>query len=231
MNVAAVVGRLAGRHPIAVNRHPETPRRTVGRWIRRLALSIALSLGLCTMTAAVPASAQLNEGYSTLVAPFTIEVNGRAVGQVVVVGGKNTDPPPGYTAGTEYWTWASGRPWRGAFTLVPRRTVPSYAAFTWQTFPHERFDLSRTVPFPAVSPAANDAFYEVQIAAGGGWIDQGYMWLDVGAPTVQTWYGVGLTTDLVGDGGRIRFHAVDPASAGSHDVYLLLRAGTGGVAS
>jgi len=143
----------------------------------------------------------------------------------VVVGGMNSDPPSGYTAGTEYWTWTSGRPWRGAFTLVPSRTVPAHSAFRWQTFPHERFDLSATVPFPAVSPAADDAFYQVQIAAGTGWIDQGYMWLDVGSPTVQTWYGVGLTTDLVGDGGPIRFRSVEPPTAASTDVYLLLPAG------
>ena len=66
--------------------------------------------------------------------------------------------------------------------------------------PHERFDLSRTVPLPALSPAGNDAFYQVH-RRSTGWIEQAFVWLDVGSPTVQTWYGVGLTTDLVGDGG------------------------------
>ena len=200
---------------------------TIRRRIRRLTMTIALGVGAATVAAPVPASAQLNDGMSTLVAPFTIEVHGRVVGQVVVLGGANTDPPPGYTAGTEYWTWTAGRPWREGFTLVPRRTIPRYDAFTWQTFPHERFDLSRTVPFPAVTPGVDDAFYEVQIAAGTGWLDQGYMWLDTGSPTVQTWYGIGLTKDLVGDGGPIRFHTVEPPPAGSADVYLLDRPAPG----
>ena len=155
----------------------------VRRAISQLLVSVSLALGLWTMAAPVPASAQLNDGMTTLVAPFTIEVNGRVVGQVVVVGGANTDPPPGYTAGTEYWTWTGGRAWREGFTLVPRPTVPRHGAFSWQTFPHERFDLSRTVSFPAVSPGVDDAFYEVQIAAGTGWVDQGYMWLDTGSPS------------------------------------------------
>ena len=116
-------------------------------------MMVALCVGAATVAAPIPASAQLMDGMISLVAPFTIEVHGRVVGQVVVVGGANTDPPPGYTAGTEYWTWTGGRPWRDGFTLVPRRTIPRYDAFSWQTFPHERFDLSRTVPFPAVSPA------------------------------------------------------------------------------
>ena len=200
----------------------------VRRAISQLLVSVLLAVGLWTVAAPVPASAQLNDGYSTLVAPFTIEVNGRVVGQVVVVGGANTDPPPGYTAGTEYWTWTGGRAWREGFTLVPRPTVPRHGAFSWQTFPHERFDLSRTVSFPAVAPGVDDAFYEVQIAAGTGWVDQGYMWLDTGSPTVQTWYGIGLTKDLVGDGGPIRFRTVEPPAAGSADVYLLARPDPGG---
>ena len=200
----------------------------VRRRIGHLATITTLCVGVCTMVAPIPASAQLMEGMTTLVAPFTIEVNGHVVGQVVVVGGGNTDPPPGYTAGTEYWTWTGGRSWRDEFKLVPRRTVPRYGAFRWQTFPHERFDLSRTVPLPAVLPAVNDGFYEVQIAADTGWVDQGFMWLDVGSPTVQTWYGIGLSNDLVGDGGPIRFRTVEPPAAGSADVYLLARAEPGG---
>jgi hypothetical protein len=201
----------------------EHPTNVVRRRVRRLALGILGCLGVWAMVAPAPAGAQLNEGMSTLVAPFTIEAGGRVVGQVVVVGGANTDPPPGYTAGVEYWTWTAGRGWRDGFTLVPRRTVPRYNAFEWQTFPHERFDLSRTVPLPAVSPAADDGFYRVQIAADGGWLDQGFMWLDTGSPPVQNWYGVELTKDLIGDGGPIRFLTVDPPAAGSVDVYLLHR--------
>ena len=53
------------------------------------------------------------------------------------------------------------------------------------------------------------------------------MWLDVGSsttpkvPTVQTWYGVGLTTELVGNGGPIRFQTDTPPTPGSKNVYLL----------
>jgi hypothetical protein len=199
------------------------PTNVARRRVRRLTLSILGCVGAWVLVAPAPAEAQLMEGMITLVAPFTIEAGGRVVGHVVVVGGANTDPPPGYTAGTEYWTWTAGSPWPEKFTLVPRRAVPRYTAFRWETFPHERFDLSRTVPFPAVSPAVDDDFYRVQIAAGAGWLDQGFMWLDTGSPAVQTWYGIGLTNDLVGDGGPIRFRTVEPPAAGSVDVYLLHR--------
>ena len=211
-------------------RHRDTLRRTVGQRIRRLVVSIGLLAGISivgVVGAAAPASAQLMDGMTTLVAPYTIQVNGQVVGRVVVVSCENTDPPRGYAAGTEYWTWTSGAPWPGAFTLVPATTVPRHSGYTWQTFPHEHFDLSHTVPFPAVSPAANDEFYRVQVASGTRWIEQGYMWLDVASstgpivPTVQTWYGVGLTTDLVGNGGPIRFQTVEAPAAESTNVYLL----------
>jgi hypothetical protein len=205
-------------------RHRDSLRRAVGQRIRRLLVSLGLLAGISIVAVAgatAPASAQLMEGLSTLVAPYTIQVNGQVVGRVVVVSCDNTNPPRGYAAGTEYWTWTSGAPWRGAFTLVPTSTVPRHSGYAWQRLPHEHFDLSHTVPFPSVSPAANDEFYRVQVASGTGWIEQGYMWLDVGSPTVQTWYGVGLTTDLVGDGGPIRFQTVTPPAAGSKNVYLL----------
>ena len=190
--------------------------------VKRTVTGFGCVMALALMaTAEVPASGQLMEGLSTLVAPYTIEYGGQVIGRVVVVSCDNTSPPSGYTAGKEYWTWTSGSPWRGAFKLVPSATVPSYTAYTWQTFPHEHFDLSDTVAFPSVTPAPADAFYQVQIASGGGWIDQGYMWLDVGSPTVQTWYGVDLTSDLVGNGGQIRFQSVEPPDAASEDVYLL----------
>jgi hypothetical protein len=195
----------------------------VRRPIYGVVVSIALSLGGWATAAPDPASAQLMDALTTLVAPFAIEANGRVVGHVVVVGGGNTDPPPGYTAGTEYWTWTAGSPWPDKFTLVPRRAVPRFTALSWETFPHERFDLSRTVPLPPISPSADDDFYRVQIAASAGWLDQGFMWLEAGSPAVQTWYGIGLTNDLVGDGGRIRFRTVEPPAAGSVDVYLLDR--------
>lgn len=109
----------------------------------------------------------------SLVAPFSIEVNGRVFGQVVVVGGKNIDPPPGYAAGTEYWTWGVGRPWRGAFTLVPRRTVPSHASFTWQPcccsrlLPgHERRHPTMTNTSRSCAPVRMTRFMAIQGAAG-----------------------------------------------------------------
>lgn len=181
---------------------------------------LALGLGVALAAAEIPASGQLVEG-STRITSFTIEFNNQVVGRVVVVGCENADPPSGFVAGQEYWTWTSGTPWRGAFKLVPSGSVPSHASYTWQTFPHEHFDLSGTVPMPSVSPAPSDAFYQVQIASGGGWVDQGYLWLDVGSPTIQTWYGVDLSSDLVGNGGQIRFQSVEPPAAESEDVYLL----------
>ena len=135
-------------------RHRDSLRRAVGQRIRRLVVSIGLLAGISivgAVGAAAPASAQLNEGYTTLVAPYTIQVNGRVVGRVVVISCENTDPPRGYAAGTEYWTWTSGGPWPGSFTLVPAATVPRHSNHTWQEFPHEHFDLSHTVPFPSVS--------------------------------------------------------------------------------
>jgi hypothetical protein len=211
-------------------RHRDSLRLAVGQRIRRLMVSIGLLLGISivgVVGTAAPASAQLNDGMSSLVAPYTIQVNGQVVGWVVVVSCDNTAPPRGYAAGTEYWTWTSGAPWRGAFILVPTTTVPRHSTYTWQTFPHEHFDLSRTVLFPPVSPAEHDEFYRVQVASGTGWKEQGYMWLDVGSstapivPTVQTWYGVGLTTDLVGNGGPIRFQTGTPPTPRSRNVYLL----------
>lgn len=177
-----------------------------------------LALGLITIAA--PATGQLVDG-TIRISSFTIEFDNQVVGRLVVVGCDNTSPPTGYSAGKEYWTWTSGTPWRGAFKLVPSGTVPSYSSYTWQTFPHEHFDLSGTVPMPSVSPAPSDEFYKVQIASGGGWVDQGYMWLDVGSPSVQVWYGVDLTDDLVGNGGQIRFQSVEPPDPGDEDVYLL----------
>jgi hypothetical protein len=62
----------------------------------------------------------------------------------------------------------------------------------------------------------------VWVKDGSSWDLQGYLWLDVGSPTVQEWYGIDLADDLIGDGtAEIRFESVEPPTAGSIDVYLL----------
>lgn len=141
---------------------------------------------------------------------------------MVVVGCNNLNPPPGYTAGKEYWTWTPGAAWRGTFTLVPITTVPDYYSHSWETFPHEHFDISRTVPMPSISPEAGDRFYRVQLRGEAIWIDGAWMWLRNGAGRVQEWYGRNLTSDLVGTGTAIRFTSADPPAPGSSDVYLLI---------
>jgi hypothetical protein len=175
---------------------------------------------LVLLVLAARAWAQLAPGVTELRA-YDIKFGDTVIGKVVVVG----DPaslPSGYSAETEYWTWASGQAWRGAFRLVPTDTVPSYSAHSWQTFPHDHFDLSGTVSIPSIDPDPGDAFYEVSIKSGSSWLDRGYMWLVDGAPDEQVWYGQGLTSDLVGDGGtEIRFQSVEPPAAGSEQVYLL----------
>ena len=134
-----------------------------------------------------------------MIKAYRIEFNNKIIGTVVVVGCDNLNPPPGYTAGQEYWTWTPGAAWRGTFTLVPVNTVPDYYSNSWETFPHEHFDLSRTVPMPSISPEAGDRFYRVQVRSESRWIDQGWMWLINGTERVQEWYGRNLTSDLVGD--------------------------------
>jgi hypothetical protein len=86
------------------------------------------------------------------VTAFRIEFNARIIGRVVVVGCDNMNPPPGYTAGQEYWAWEPGAAWRGTFTLVPVDTVPDFGAFAWTRFSHQHFDLSHTVPMPRDRP-------------------------------------------------------------------------------
>ena len=137
------------------------------------------------------------------------------------MGRDNLNPPPGYTAGQEYWTWIPGAAWRGTFTLVPVDTVPDYYSSSWATFPHDHFDLSHTAPMPSISPEAGDRFYRVQVRSGSRWIDQGWMWL-INDERKQEWYGRSLTSDLIGDGTAIRFTSADPPKPGSTDVYLLI---------
>lgn len=154
---------------------------------------------------------------------FDIVWSNVVVGYVVVVAEDNTNPPAGYTAGYEYWTWTSGPPWRGAFKLQPTGgNPPTYGNYTWKVFPHEHFDLSDTIPFPSISPGANDGFGEVSVGSGSSWDTQGYMWLKAGSPPTQEWYGVDLTADLIDSGtGNIRFVSVEVPTASSVDVYLL----------
>jgi hypothetical protein len=179
----------------------------------------AVLLGCGGLAIALPASGQLDWGIGVLA--YTIQFNGQTLGRVVVVSVDHPNPPSGYTPGYEYWTWTAGTPWRGAFKLVPTSNVPSYSSYTWETFPHDHFDLSQTVPLPSINPAPDDKFYQVAIQNGSTWTNQGYMWLEDGSPSAQTWYGIGLTDDLVGNGGEIRFQSVEPPSAGSVNVYLL----------
>jgi hypothetical protein len=180
----------------------------------------ALLLTLCATVAPVHAR-QILEG-PVLIKAYRIEFNTSMIGTVVVVGRDNLNPPPGYTAGHEYWTWTPGAAWRGTFTLVPVNTVPDYYSYSWETFSHRNFDLSRTVPMPSISPEAGDRFYRVQVRSESRWIDQGWMWLIDGADRAQKWYGRNLTSDLIGGGIAIRFTSADPPSPGLPDVYLLV---------
>jgi hypothetical protein len=167
------------------------------------------------------APAQLMEGMSTIKA-YNIEFNNRTIGRVVVVGCENPNPPPGYSPGQEYWTWVPGAAWRGTFTLVPDSNVPNYNAHRWEKFPHQHFDLARTVPMPVVSPNASDRFYRVQAQSAEVWSDQGWMWLINGEKRMQEWYGLNLTSDLVGTGEAIRFTSAEVPTPGSIAVYLLI---------
>ncbi|MCM3873057.1 MAG: hypothetical protein ND895_20435, partial [Pyrinomonadaceae bacterium] len=102
-------------------------------------------------------------------------------------------------------------------------TVPDYYSNSWETFPHEHFDLSRTVPMPSVMADMGGQFYSVQVRSESRWVDQGWMWLINGAERVQEWYGRNLTSDLVGEGTAIRFTSANPPTPGSSEVYLLIR--------
>jgi hypothetical protein len=190
---------------------------------RRLSSStLTLSLALLLFTSSSTHAWQLMDGMTTIKA-YEIVFNHRLIGRVVVVGCGNPNPPPGYTAGLEYWNWSPGAAWRGSFTLVPVEAVPDYYAHSWATFPHEHFDLSHTVPMPAIAPEAGDRFYRVQVHNGSRWAPHGWMWLMNGSPRAQEWYGRNLTSDLVGDGTAIRFTSAEPPRPGSKDVYLLIR--------
>lgn len=183
--------------------------------------SMAVLVGLGVAGTAPMHAGQLIEGLSTFKA-YQIQFNARIIGRVVVVGCDNVNPPPGYTAGQEYWTWKPGAAWRGTFTLVPVATVPNYYAYSWATFPHEHFDLTHTVPMPPIAPDAGDRFYRVQVRRGPRWVAQGWMWLMNGSERRQEWFGRNLTSDLVGDGTAIRFTSTEPPAPGSKDVYLLI---------
>ena len=195
--------------------------RTLTKSSMQVLHTTALLVALCAVGGAPAHARQLNEGMSGLKA-FRIEFNDRIIGTVVVVGCDNQNPPPGYTAGQEYWNWMPGAAWRGTFTLVPVDPVPDYYSNSWETFPHEHFDLSRTVSMPSLAADLGGQFYRVQVRRESGWVDQGWMSLTNGGKRAQEWYGRNLTTDLVGDGTAIRFTSAEPPRPGSSDVYLLL---------
>ena len=157
-----------------------------------------------------------------MIKAYRIEFNNVIIGTMVVVGRDNLNPPPGYTAGHEYWSWTPGAAWRGTFTLVPANTVPDYFSHSWETFSHGNFDLSRTVPMPSISPEASDRFYRVQVRRDSRWVDQGWMWLINGADRVQKWYGRNLTSDLIGEGTAIRFTSAELPPPGSINICLLV---------
>jgi hypothetical protein len=188
--------------------------------VRNFILGIVVIFGLqgsiCTAHAR-----QLMEGMTGIKA-YQIEFNNKIIGKVVVVGRDKLNPPAGFVAGQEYWTWSPRAAWRGTFTLVPDKTVPDYYSHSWEKFPHERFDITRTVPMPAISPEAGDRFYRVQAQSGSRWIDQGWMWLISEDGLAQEWYGRNLASDLVGTGEAIRFTSAEPPAPGLKEVYLLI---------
>ena len=170
----------------------------------------------------VPArAAEILDG-PLMIKAYRIQFDNKTIGKVVVVGCGNLNPPPGYSACREYWTWAPGAAWRGTFLLEPIFDVLEEFSHSWETFPHERFDLSRTVPMPSISPEAGDRFYRVQVRSESGWVDQGWMWLSNGTERRQEWYGRNLTSDLIGAGTAIRFTSAEPPTPGSSEVYLLI---------
>ena len=201
-----------------------------GFWVRALPAcasasmhllhTAALLVAICGLSA--PAHArQILEG-PVLFKAYRIEFNNLVIGTMVVVGRDNLNPPPGYSAGHEYWSWMPGAAWRGTFTLVPVNMVPDYYSYSWEKFSHDHFDLSRTVPMPAISPEAADRFYRVQVRTESRWVDQGWMWLINGTVRVQEWYGRNLTSDLAGDGTAIRFTSAELPTPDSREVYLLV---------
>ena len=194
--------------------------RTLAKSVMQILHAAAVVVALFAAAATVPAREILDGPLMLKV--YRIEFNDRTIGTLVVVGRDNPNPPPGYIAGREYWTWIPGAARRGTFTLVPGDSVPDYYSSNWATFPHDHFDLSRAVPMPSISPEPGDRFYRVQVQSGSRWIDQGWMWLINGDEPKQEWYGRNLTSDLVGDGTAIRFTSADPPKPGSSDVYLLL---------
>ncbi|HEV2883943.1 MAG TPA: hypothetical protein VGW36_03740, partial [Pyrinomonadaceae bacterium] len=92
--------------------------RTLAKSSVQLLQTTALLVALCAVGTAPTQAGQLLEAFMTFKA-YRIEFDNRIIGTVVVVGCDNLNPPPGYTAGKEYWTWTPGAAWRGTFTLVP----------------------------------------------------------------------------------------------------------------
>ncbi len=151
---------------------------------------------------------------------YDIVLSGSVIGKMVAVD-CNADSVAGFAAGREHWSWVEGQEWRSGFKLIPVGGLPSHAGHTWQTFPHDHFDLSEKVPMPTVELGAEDAFYRVTVRVNGDWKPRGYMWLAGPAKGEQIWFGVDLGSDLVGEGETIRFETAAPPLPGSEYVYLL----------
>ena len=194
---------------------------TLARSSMRILQTTVLPLALCLAGTIAGQAAEIQDG-PMMIKAYRIEFNNRIIGTIVVVGCDNLNPPPGYTAGKEYWTWTPGAAWSGTFTLVPMSNVPDFYSHSWETFSHQHFDLSRTVPMPSLMADMGGQFYSVQVRSEFRWVDQGWMWLINGAERVQEWYGRNLTSDLIGTGTAIRFTSADPPPPGSSDVYLLI---------
>ena len=189
------------------------------RLCRRAALGVSL---LVTALFGSPRSASAQTWIGTAeFKSYDIVVQGAVVGKMVAVSCHRRGGVAGFAPGQEHWTWDPGHGWDASFKLVPARTLPTYHGRTWQTFPHDHFDLSTTVPMPAVRLGSRDGFYRVSVKSGGAWKARGYMWLARGAEDRQILYGQGLTADLVGNGQAIRFEATNPPTPGSAQVYLL----------
>ncbi|MEQ1507802.1 MAG: hypothetical protein ABMB14_36575 [Myxococcota bacterium] len=180
---------------------------TYRRWWAAAALGVA-----------VPAGAQLGDGTDDVVA-YDIVLDHHRLGWVVIVGADHA-PIAGFAAGQEHWAWFDVA-FPAAFALVPRDTLPGSPDAVTDRFPHDRFDLSATVPMPAVELGPTDRFYRVAIREPSQWLDQGWLWQLGGSPRDQVWFGAALERDRIGGGRAIRFVRTDPPPPGSVDVFLV----------
>ena len=166
-----------------------------------------------------PAQAQLDAGMSGW-KPYDIQDDDwphATLGHVVVVAAESAAPPEGFDAGTESWHW-NGTAWPDGFRLVPA-SWSEPPSVTWVVFDHEVFDLSATVPFPAISVGANDRYYEVEKRSATKSKLMAHFWFHDG---VQTAYGLDsltTTTLRIGAGQALYFAEISAPGAGDIDVY------------